>query len=376
MPHRRVPTLVCCDNITFCISNDANVFSFGYSEDGSHGHEEKLVYPPKMIPSLTNITSVVTGEFHSACLDYDGNIYTFGDNECGQLGIGKDTSYQTCIPQKVNLPPCKQVSCGNRFTICLTKCGLLYSLGNNHSGVLDFGNGATFSSTPHLISSLKDVEFVECGELHVFCKTIHNEIYSWGDNEYGQLGLGHIDNQKTPLLCSSLLNEDITDIKCNNLNTLALTSNGDVLSCGNNDDGQLGRETNDASYSALFKKIETLSGIIRIECGYDHSLCIDVNNNLFVFGLNVFGQLGLADNENRHKPIKHEKLSNIIDISKGGWHTFVKTSNNEIYGFGENISSLLGIKKQERFKTIRVLQDNEDIWCSNINKSKAKSARK
>ena len=69
-------------------------------------------------------------------------------------------------------------------------------------------------------------------------------------------------------------------------------------------------------------------------------------------------------------------LSNIIDISKGE-QTFIKTSNNEIYAFGRNEYSKLGIKTEDdnQITPIRVFEDNEDIWFSNINKSKAKSAR-
>ena len=93
------------------------------------------------------------------------------------------------------------------------------------------------------------------------------------------------------------------------------------------------------------------------------------------FGSNCYGQLG--DTNNRNKPIKHPSLSNIIDISKGGWQTFVKTSNNEIYAFGYNNSSQLGIETEDdkQITPIRVFEDNEDIWFSSINKSKAKSAR-
>jgi len=126
-----------------------------------------------------------------------------------------------------------------------------------------------------------------------------------------------------------------------------------------------------------FQKIEDLSEITRIECGYDHSLCIDIKNDLYIFGENGSGQLGLGDRNDRYKPLKHPSLSNIIDISNGGSHTFVKTSNNEIYAFGYNEYSQLGFKteRDEEFTPIRVFEDNEDIWCSNINKSKAKSAR-
>merc|ERR1712000_141789 len=178
--------------------------------------------------------------------------------------------YHTLIPQKVNLPPCTQISCGDDFTMCLSE-----------NGQLGIGNNEESYNSPQLISSLKDVEFIESGDEHVFCKILNNEIYCWGSNYYGQLGLGNNDNQNTPILCSSLLKEDIVDIKCGYFHTLVLTSNGDVLYCGDDNNKQLGRETDD-NYSPSFQKIEDLSEITRIECGSAHSLCIDVYYNLYV----------------------------------------------------------------------------------------------
>ena len=97
----------------------------------------------------------------------------------------------------------------------------------------------------------------------------------------------------------------------------------------------MGRETKD-SRPNIFSKITKLCDIIRIECGSDFSKCIDTNGQLFVFGENYHGQLGLGDTVKRFQPVKHPSLSNIIDISSRGDHTFVKTCNNEIYSFGKN----------------------------------------
>ena len=78
-----------------------------------------------------------------------------------------------------------------------------------------------------------------------------------------------------------------------------------------------------------------------------HIRCIDVNNDLYVFGNNGNRQLGFGDmNRKQSAIIKHPSLSNIIDISLGRYHTFVKTSNNEIYAFGRNRCLQLGIKTE------------------------------
>jgi len=375
----RSHTLVCSGESTHCINNDGNVISVGYSDCGAHGHDEDLVFPLKMIPTLNHIVSIDISLYHSICLDIDGNVFTFGKNDFGQLGIGSDFSTvpYTHFPQKITLPPCVQVACGDFFSFCLSDNGQLYSFGCNERGELGIGNNTQWMcNSPQLVESLKDVEFIECGGFHSFCKTNNNEIFCWGDNVLGQLGLKNTF-QHSPILCSSLSHENVIDIKCGNEHSIVLTSNGDVLSCGGNKYNQLGREINGNS-SDLFQKVEVLSEITRIECGDNHSICIDASNHLYFFGVNGSGQMGLGETKNGNMPIKHPSLSNIIDISKGGSSTFVKTSNNEIYAFGKNYSSQLGIKTEDNknlLTPIRVFENNEDIWFSNINKSKSKSAR-
>merc|ERR1712000_577458 len=167
--------------------------------------------------------------------------------------------------------------------MCLSENDEVYSFGRNNYGGLGLGNNENYNS-PQLISSLKNVEFIEYGGYHTFCKTLNNEIFCWGRNSSGQLGLENTDNHNTPILCSSL-------------------SNGYVLSCGHNGYGQLGREIND-NYSSSFQKIEDLSEIIRIECGDCHSLCIDINNDLYVFGNNNCSQLGIKTEDKQLTPIR------------------------------------------------------------------------
>ena len=381
MALRSVSNIVCSDSFTLCLNNDLNVVSFGRSTNGSHGHEEINVFPPKMISTLKHIKSVDCGFKHTVCLDDDGNVFSFGANNYGQLGIGKDKDALdfTYEPQQIDLPLIKQISCGGNFSICLSEDGDLFSFGFCDYGQLGLGNTEN-SNYPQKISSLKDIDMVECSCDYVICKSISNDVYVWGRNDNGQLGLGMTLNQNLPIKCESWP-QNIVDIKCGYAHTLILTSSQEVYSCGNNYNGQLGRKTENNfifNISSSFKKIEELSEIMRIECGNFHSMCIDNYDNLFVFGHNNYGQLGLGDTDKRKNPTKHPLLSNIIDVSSKGKHTFVKTAKNEIYAFGNNEHSQLGIetKKKHQLTPIRVLEGNENFWCSNfLRRSKAKSAR-
>ena len=362
---------------TLCISTEGDVYSFGGSTYGAHGHKEEKVLSPTRITSLTNILAISCGPTHSLCLDYAGNVFSFGSNSNGELGIGKpsETFSHTCEPQHVNVPSSiKQVSCGRYFSICVSEKGEIFSFGANNFGQLGQGNNDRFYF-PKLIEGICDIEFVACGQDYSICKTINNDIYSWGSNEEGQLGIGDRNYKNTPVKCAHW-SDEIVDIKCGKFHSLMLTSRQQVFSCGNNEYGQLSRSTetksSNGTYSPTFELILSLKNIHRIECGNFFSMCIDIDGNFFVFGLNSNGQLGLGDIYHIPNATKHPSLSKVIDISSGGTSTFVKTPSSKIYAFGCNEYNEIG---DHRFP-VQIFKDNEDIWSSNLKSfSRVKSAR-
>ena len=381
MASRIEATIICNDSswtgygYTICISHNREVYSFGKHRKCAHGHKGHVLTPTK-IPSLKNITSISCGDHHTVCLDIEGNIFTFGGNMYGQLGIGidKEELEYTHIPQKVDISPIKQISSGYNFIMCLAEDGDLYSFGSNNKGQLGLGNNQDYN-TPKKIESLHNIDFLECGADYTICKTFIGCVYVWGINEEGQLGIGDAPDNHIPFKCSNWP-KNIVDIKCGLKHSLLLTSDQQLYSWGSNYYGQLGRNTTYLHCPSLIQ-IKELSEIKRIECGKYNSICIDIYDNIYLFGYNLHGQLGLGDTSSRKEPIKHPSLSNIIDISSRGHHTLIKTQSNEIYAFGRNNFSQLGIETEDdnQFTPIRVLQSNEDIWSSFINKSKAKSAR-
>ena len=387
--------MVCFDGFDFgytlCTSGNGEVYSFGKNSKRAHGHKEEHVFSPTKIPSLRNIKSIDCGCFHTVCLDNDGIAFTFGCNGYGELGVGKEVREleYTYIPQKLNLPLIKQVSCGNSFTICLSEDGELYSFGYNYFGQLGKGDNEN-CNYPNKIESLKDIDFIECGGNSSICKSFDNTIYVWGCDGQGQLGIGTLIDHNIPINGNLLWPNNVVDIKCGFAHLIVLTSNQKVFSCGSNDYNELGRGVGGVFLTTL-EMIESLSEIVRIQCGDVHTMCIDNYDRIYIFGSNLYGQLGLDYKDAQLdykdiniyngsiKPIKHPSLSNIIDISSKGNHSFVKTSHNEIYAFGRNCCSQLGKETSYINQNIpmQVLNGDENIWNSNIYiPSQAKSARK
>lgn len=366
-----------------CVSDDGDVYMWHTekTQEKNDGDSKGVrIRGLRKINDLKNIKMIDCGSNHFMCLDCDGNVFTFGFNEEGQLGIGKsrDDISHTFIPQKIKVPPCKQVSCGMKFSFCLTEEGRLYSFGTNRNRYLGLENNSLESyNSPQLITNVNNVEYIACGHFHSICKTYDNKYYSCGDNRCGQLGHGDNMYGYGFIQCHNWP-DNIISIRCGLVHSLLLTSEGYIYSFGFNGTGQLGINDKNIESTNIPTLIRDVPEMKSIYCGYCYSACIDVNDNMWVFGSNDSGQLGLGDKENRYKPVLQPTLSNVIDISLGTYTTFVKTQYNKIYAFGGNREFQLESKtpKKRQLTPIQTFIGNEDIWSSSTRKSKQKSARK
>ena len=370
-------SIICTYNDTYCISNN-HIYVFGKGKDNNIDKDNMHI--PRLIKILCDIKLIDCGFNHILCLNFKGSVFSFGANKSRQLGLGKkyDEFSRVYIPQKVDIPPCKQIACGDDFSMCLTEDDLLYSFGSNVCGQLGLGyNAKNKHNSPQLIQDLHNIKYIVCGGLHTICKSYNNTYYGWGANKNGQLGNDEMRNHYTPIICNKYP-DNIISIKCGGIHTLLLTLEGKLYSFGDNYNGQLGLNNDYIFGKKMPTLIRGIPEIRRIECGYNYSMCIDVNDYLWLFGGNDEGQLGLGDKNHRYKPILHPTLSNIMDISSRGYSTFIKTLDHKIYAFGCNEYSQLGIQtsKKRQSTPIQVFQGDEDIWHSFVGQSKQKSARK
>lgn len=383
---------IICNIYTMCISDEGTVYSVGIvkSERNRGVCDDIKKYNLRPINNLTNIkmidcyaTSYMAecGVCKYICLKNDGKVcIVYLDKREALIGEFINKFDIPFIIQEINMPSCKQVCSGNDFALFLTDNNCLYYLISDGYGLIDIEDNNNIGVeyiVPQLVNDVINVEYVACGRGHSICKTYDNKYYSCGDNYSGQLGQGHRDCCSRFIECFNWPG-DIISIKCGDEYSLLLTSKGYVYSFGSNYQGQLGLNDKNIKSRSVPTLIHNIPEITRIECGENHSMCIDIDNNLWVFGYNTYGQLGLGDTEDRYKPILHPTLTNIIDISSRGYSTFAKTLDNEIYAFGDNKYSQLGIKTiyKDTSVPVRTFINREYAWHSTMGKSKQKSARK
>lgn len=225
-------------------------------------------------------------------LSEQNKLYTWGDNTFDQLGKP--------ISDKLDMNTIKKIACGERHTIILLDGGKLLSSGRNHYGQLGFGH-----CNYNKLASFQEINFpacfvkVACGQSHTIALTSNNRIYVWGCNMKGQLGLGDFKSRHAPT--ELFFNQVIRfkSIKCGFSHTLILTTNGQVYAFGKNKFGQLGLghfcDTNIPT-KLLFPGIKSIS------CGTNYSFAITASDKIYAWGLNRDSQLGLTDTVNRVIP--------------------------------------------------------------------------
>jgi len=290
-----------------------------------------------------------------------------------EWGRRKDCDIVSFIPTKINISSISQVSCGFNYNIYLSYSGELYSSGINTYGELGLGHKRSVLQ-PKLIPNISNVTFIECASRSVVCKTNDNLFYSWGYNLFGQLMQGDTKTCLIPTLCKNMP-DDVISVRSGTYHVLLLTMEGLVYGCGSNSNGQLGLKQNSGGNYTEPTKISLLPPIKKISCGYNHSMCIDINNSLWVFGYNIYGQLGVGHTKSIFTPQKI--CSDIMDVSCGGDTTFIKTCDSKIYAFGSNKRTILSQEAAHSITNkIEMLQGYEDIWGTKSISSRKKSARK
>ncbi|ETV92591.1 hypothetical protein H310_13247 [Aphanomyces invadans] len=202
---------------TAALSLDGHVFVWGDGRFGQLGLGGTIVAKehPVKIGQLDHLTfkSIACGGFHTAALSESGDLYTWGRNFEGQLGH-TSASASCAVNEKLNgvfhrpkhVAPllnkkCKQVACGDKFTVALTVHGDIYAFGEGQAGQLGTGRCTkVLQPTLALTSESPDDPFVEiaCGWAHTLAMTQTGRLFSWGFNQYGQLGASDTKTRFTP----------------------------------------------------------------------------------------------------------------------------------------------------------------------------------
>lgn len=313
---------------------DGEVWSFGNNSNGEFGNELNTtsLIPTTALNVLQGI-DLASGENHMVFIKADGTVWAWGDNDLGQLGDGSFTDNNS--PQQVaGIANATDATAGANFTIILHNNSLT-AFGDNSKGQLGLGTNG-IASFPVAVPALNNIIQVSGGGEFTVALDNTGSVWTWGDNQFAQLGNGTFTNSNTP---TTIGLTNVIAVSAGKTHALALKADGTVWAWGDNSLGQLG--INGGAFLTIPTQLTTINGITKISAGADHSLLIDNKNNVYAFGDNTFGQLGTGNNNSMTIPTK---VSNIKaqEVFAGYYNSYAIGTDESVLSWGKNQYGQLG----------------------------------
>ncbi|XP_049295397.1 probable E3 ubiquitin-protein ligase HERC2 [Anopheles funestus] len=331
----------------------STIFGWGHNHRGQLGGLDgsRIKNPtPCEALSLLRPIQIAGGEQTLYAVTPDGKLYATGYGAGGRLGVGGTDSVTTpTLVESLQHVMIKKVAVnsGGKHCLALSSDGEVFSWGEGEDGKLGHGNRDSYDR-PKLIESLSGIGVVDiaCGSAHSACITIQGHVLTWGKGRYGRLGHGDSEDQLQPKLVEALLGYRAIDIACGSgdAQTLCITDDDNVWSWGDGDYGKLGRGGSDGCKVPM--KIESLAGlgVTKVECGSQFSVALTRSGSVYTWGKGDYHRLGHGNTDHVRRPKKVAALQGkkIISIATGSLHCVACSDGGEVFTWGDNDEGQLG----------------------------------
>ena len=270
-----------------------------------------------------------------------GGLWTWGQNNLGQLGL-VNTIYYSSPKQVGTSTNWSSISGGavSFHATALKTDGTLWTWGRNNYGQLGFGNTAAYSS-PKQVGVSTTWSSIINGGYHTLAIKTDGTLWSWGLNNCGQLGFGNRTNYSSPKQVGSLTNW--LRITAGYYHTIALKTDGTLWTWGKNRLGQLG--LGNITYYSSPKQVGNSTDWSSINSGTNHTLAIKTDGTLWTWGFNGSGQLGLNTAglySSYSSPVQVGALTNWSKVSVSDFSVAIKTDGT-LWSWGNNLDGQLGL---------------------------------
>uniref|UniRef100_A0A8C0FMH7 HECT-type E3 ubiquitin transferase n=1 Tax=Bubo bubo TaxID=30461 RepID=A0A8C0FMH7_BUBBB len=294
---RNVKEVACGGNHSVFLLEDGEVYTCGLNTKGQLGHDYEGS-KPEQIGALAgqHIVHVACGESHSVALSDQGQLFSWGAGSDGQLGLTtiEDAVTVPRLIKKLNQQTILQVSCGNWHCLALA-AGTFFTWGQNSYGQLGLGKECPSQASPQRVKSLDGIPLaqVAAGGAHSFALSLSGAVFGWGKNSSGQLGLSDERDRESPCHVKLLRSQKVVYISCGEEHTAVLTKSGGVFTFGAGSCGQLGHDSMNDEVNP--RRVLELMGseVSQIACGRHHTLAfVPSSGMIYAFGCGTRGQLG------------------------------------------------------------------------------------
>lgn len=293
--------------------------------------------PPALPAQVVAGRTLVGSEGFVVVRKSNGTLWAWGNNSDGQRGNGTATVANE-VPGQVTLPAGRtavQVAAGALHALAILDNGDVYAWGRNSSGQLGLGD-VLQRLTPTKVTLPLPAVYVSAGGAHSLAVLNDGSVYSWGLNDLGQLGNGGRVSAVTPTKIPGITTA--VAAASGNDHNLVLLSDGRVLAFGANGSGQLG--TGDIRLRR--SPVEVATGVTLVRAGADISAAITAGRLLLAWGENSSGQLGFGTATTTDIITPYGIATDVVDASAADAHLLVASSGGGVRGAGANASGEIG----------------------------------
>uniref|UniRef100_A0A8C5MMK1 HECT domain-containing protein n=1 Tax=Leptobrachium leishanense TaxID=445787 RepID=A0A8C5MMK1_9ANUR len=312
-----VQKVACGGQHTVFILDDGSIFSCGQNSNGQLGRRTMIRSTDQILAlEAQTIVDASCGMYHSVSVCNQGNVFTWGEGTEGELGTGQ-LNQTNSIPRRISgLSNSKiiQVSCGHFHSIALSDDGRVFSWGSNKAGQLGLGKQTPNQARPQIVMSLHGMPLVQvtAGGSQSFALSMLGTVFGWGRNNAGQLGFRSDiskDGIFKPYAVRSLRNLGVAYISCGDEHTAVLTKEGNVYTFGDDTYGQLGQRSRNTT--SVPQIIDEYKGqVSRIACGSYHTLIYAYTCNRVVsFGRGSQMQSHITSNDDQVQETHPQELN-------------------------------------------------------------------
>lgn len=327
---------------------------------------------PVKVAGLTEVKEVAAGGDHTLALMENGTVKAWGANGCGQLGNGTTTASSTPVTIE-GLTEVAAVAAESGYSFAVLKSGAVKSWGCGAGNVL--GDGSTANrTTPGAVSGLSSVVSIAAGGTHVLAATESGHVYAWGTNHSGDLGNGsYTEGASEPVEVGGIT--EAKSVAAGEIFSMALLKSGKIDSWGDDQWGGLGIGSTETSGKCkhnsewLFRCSDTpleVSGIstaTQITAGDGVAFARLEGGTIKAWGENYYGQLGLGTETGPNEcviefsvneagettwyvwpeacatsPVTVPGLSGVTAVAAGHEHTLALLSSGQVEGWGPDMT--------------------------------------
>jgi len=331
------------DNFTSGEQSKNVIWAWGFNTYGRLGDDTltSRLSPVTIVGGFTDWHQVSGGNLHSLAVRQNGTAWAWGRNAQGQLGDDTIVSKRSPVSVVGGFTDWCQVSAGSQHSLAVRQNGTAWSWGCNVQGQLGDDTITSRRSPVSVVGGFTNWCQVSGGGAHSAAVRQNGEAWTWGCNNFGQLGDDSIVSKSSPVSVVGGFT-DWCQISGGDFHSLAVRQNGTAWAWGSNSSGGLG----DDSVTNKSSPVSVVGGFTdwcQVSVGNRNSLAVRQNGTAWAWGCNSFGQLGDDSIVSKSSPVSVVGgFTDWCQVSAGSQHSLAVRQNGTAWAWGLNTYGRLG----------------------------------